>query len=422
MESSECEAIRNEFQNIQAVKVRFDERYEKAIQEGSITDVHEIKKDLEEKTRRLWEKVDPDDIHTRRKLAEKWKVDYVGKKYDGIYNAKDKKGWKLINSSGTPIVEEYFKGVGDFKNGCAFCVRQDNEYVLVNKNGRIIEMGGMKLVGISENIISLREAKNGSAVFLNLNGNLIINDAPEDVGVFSEGLAPIKIEDEWYFVDKTGSIAISTNAHIEQAQSFKEGLAAIKFRGDRGWTFMDKQKKFIELNNKEYIEVKDFSEGMAAVKDKAGKWNFIDKQGNELQIYAENADSFKNGFARISLGGKWYFIRKDGKSIGDEGYKLCRNFENGVALVVKDDGRRYFINEEGKYIANTEGYYRANSFSDGLAWVINEDGDKYHFINTKGEKMFNQEFEEAADFEGGLAWVKTESEEYYINKHGRRFI
>ena len=69
--------------------------------------------------------------------------------------------------------------------------------------------------------------------------NYAINPQFEDAGMFSQGLAPVRMGGHWGFVDKTGIIVI--NPQFERAQPFSEGLAGIRAGGK--WGFVDKAGK-----------------------------------------------------------------------------------------------------------------------------------------------------------------------------------
>ena len=56
---------------------------------------------------------------------------------------------------------------------------------------------------------------------------------------FSDGLAPVKLEDGWTFVDKNHNF---WPERFKSAESFYKGLALVEL--EDGWTFVDKDHKF----------------------------------------------------------------------------------------------------------------------------------------------------------------------------------
>ena len=46
---------------------------------------------------------------------------------------------------------------------------------------------------------------------------------------------------------------------------------------------------------------------------KGGRWGFIDARGRlVIPMQFEEADAFEKGRARVRLGAKWQYLRKDG--------------------------------------------------------------------------------------------------------------
>src|SRR4030095_5504900 len=119
------------------------------------------------------------------------------------------------------------------------------------------------------------------------------------------------------FKDSTGKYgykdkywkAIIIPAKYQNADYFREGLAPVKLNGK--WGFIDKTGK--EVIPLRYQDVVDFHEGFAAVKAD-NKWGFIDKTGKEItSIKYEGVSShFQEGFAGVILDNKWGCIEKTG--------------------------------------------------------------------------------------------------------------
>ena len=91
---------------------------------------------------------------------------------------------------------------------------------------------------------------------------------------------------------------------------FSEGLACVKLNGKYG--FVDKSGK--EIIPVKYDSAWSFSEGLARVGlDKCG---FIDKMGVEIIPFKYDvAESFIEGLARVKLNGKYGYIDKTDKEI-----------------------------------------------------------------------------------------------------------
>ena len=94
---------------------------------------------------------------------------------------------------------------------------------------------------------------------------------------YHEGLAIVKLNNKYGFIDKTGKEVIPIK--YDNAWSFSEGLASVK------------------LNN---------------------KYGFIDKTGKEvIPIKYDDAWGFSEGLAFVELNGKLFYINKRGECVKD---------------------------------------------------------------------------------------------------------
>ena len=140
----------------------------------------------------------------------------------------------------------------------------------------------------------------------------------DNVKNFDEGLAAVKLNNKWGFIDKTGREVILRK--YDFARDFSEGMACVELNNK--WGFIDKTGR--EVIPCIYDGVYAFNEGLAEVKLN-NKIGFIDKSG-DIKIpckyeYINNQNfhyCFKDGFALISLNGKYGFINKNILSIDNQ--------------------------------------------------------------------------------------------------------
>ena len=101
------------------------------------------------------------------------------------------------------------------------------------------------------------------------------------------------------------------SAKYDEIWNYEEGLAQVK-HNDK-WGFINKQGK--EVIPLQYDDVSSFSEGLATVKLN-GKWGVIDKTGNiEIPPKYDFIYPFKEGLASVMLNNKWGFIDKTGNEV-----------------------------------------------------------------------------------------------------------
>lgn len=122
-------------------------------------------------------------------------------------------------------------------------------------------------------------------------------------------LFPVKIEQKYGYIDKTGKLVIEPQ-----------------------FTFAS-----------------DFSEDLAKVCVK-NKYGYINKKGEAI-IYPqyENADNFSEGVAPVQLNGKWGYINKSGVIVIEPQFKSAKAFNNDLAFVAINNKYGY-INKMGKFI------------------------------------------------------------------------
>src|SRR6218665_3770394 len=88
-------------------------------------------------------------------------------------------------------------------------------------------------------------------------------------------LAPVKIGDQWGYIDKSGKIAISPQ--FDFAWSFKEGMAPIQLGGKCG--YIDRTGKIVI--NPQFEFAWSFQEGVGKIK-LGGKYGYIDRTGKTI--------------------------------------------------------------------------------------------------------------------------------------------
>ena len=71
----------------------------------------------------------------------------------------------------------------------------------------------------------------GKIGYIDVTGRFVIAPAYVHAGVFSEGLAPVRVDESWGYIDKAGRIVISPQ--FEYAESFFRGLARVLLTNSR---------------------------------------------------------------------------------------------------------------------------------------------------------------------------------------------
>lgn len=274
----------------------------------------------------------------------------------------------------------------------------------------------------------------------------------QDAREFHEGLAAVKSNDRWGYIDYLGRIAIPFVHRVPEAGDFSDGFA---FVGDH---YIDNEGNFafvrIDEDTDERIEKYfnnglPFSQGLAAVQSGA-QWGYIDLMGNYVIAPSfERVGSFTENLAPARRKGLWGYIDLRGNFVIEPRFLRANNFSEGLAAV-NYKGRWGFINKEGKFVIKAV-YYEAGDFHDGMAPVRTRTsyrgwgfighnskfaiprrynnaqnfGDalapaaadaRWGFLNVRGNWEISPLYEDARPFSEGLAAVKVENRWGYIRQ------
>lgn len=260
----------------------------------------------------------------------------------------------------------------------------------------------------------------------------------DEVLPFSEGLACVKLNGKWGYVDTVGNLVVRT-IYFE-AGPFSDGLAYVKPHGDQG--YFDTYGKpvpppFGYVDTKGnlaipaiYASAHSFSEGLARV-ELNGQWGFIDTNGN-MAIrpagYCSQLGDFSEGLAGVGTGATWGYVNTRGDLVIPEIYGCGLPFGEGLAAVQHDVMHHHWewIDARGTTLKPERHTDRAGSFSNGLAFVHIQDEYAtntmhYGFVNRRGRVVIPDVYFDALDFSEGLAAVQMWHQELlwgYIHPDG----
>ncbi|GAB3769553.1 hypothetical protein GCM10028818_05780 [Spirosoma horti] len=253
--------------------------------------------------------------------------------------------------------------------------------------------------------------------FINQAGERIGPGDWENVGLFTEGLAPVRKQSKWGFCNLEGQLTI--DYQFDEVREFSAGLALVRQRGKYGFIDPDGQPVIPCV----YDEAGPFAARRALVRQN-NAYGFIDERGQVvIPLQFESAGPFVEELARVKLGGKYGFVDVDGRlQIACE-LSFADNFSEGLATVEKD-GQFGFIDQAGA-IPIPYQFDMAGSFAEGLAPV--KKGRKVGFIDRNGALAIPYEFDEimynvALPFRENLVLVKKGSLFGYINRQGHTVI
>lgn len=255
---------------------------------------------------------------------------------------------------------------------------------------------------------------NGKAGYIDAVGNVVIKPKFMRAWQFSEGLAPVEINDAptFAYINKKGDFTIGPWQGI--ASVFSEGLGLISRKGGQG--FIDPSGKIVI--EPQFSFAKSFSDGMAQVildqcipSVDCGLIGYIDKSGRVvIKPQFRAAQDFHEGLAAVRRGNdEWTFIDKEGKEITEQHFRsdlknslvVTTDFSDGLAGV-KIDGKWGFIDKAGNMVISPK-FDHAEKFSEGVAAVSLE--CRWGYIDKAGSFVIKPQFRYASEFSQGLAAI-----------------
>ena len=246
-------------------------------------------------------------------------------------------------------------------------ISNSNSWGFINQDkDSVIPLGKYKFLNpIDEEGMIFAQLASGKYGFINIEQDTLISFKYDDLGVFTQGLAPAKFKGKYGYIDRQGQVVIPFKYETE-TYFYDSGLAIAK---------------------------------------RDGNFGFIDKAGNEvIPIAFEKVDqSMTDTIVLVSKGDKWAFYLNNGERKTDFKYdEIVQTFikvgertkssifGNGLALVKKDDQKAY-INTSFEEIVPFGTYDVAETFQNNLAIVAKK--GKFGIIDTSGKVVLPLEYD-----------------------------
>ena len=223
----------------------------------------------------------------------------------------------------------------------------------------------------------------------------------ENAKDFSEGLARVKQNGLYGYIDTTGTLVIP--CQFQDALRFIEGMAAVMVGAT--WGFINKAGKMVIKPI--YSRLISFSEGLALVK-KDDKWALFSTTGENLSgfIY-DDADGFENGLSAVSkdIEGKtmYGYINDSCDEIIPFIYSTAQKFKYGKAVVSKSN-HYGIIDVEGNTVIPFE-YTGFNASYDYNVIAAADNFSKWGLISFNNKKLCEFSYDYIFEFENGYAVV-----------------
>jgi hypothetical protein len=205
--------------------------------------------------------------------------------------------------------------------------------------------------------------------FIDRSGTPITSQVFDEVGRFGDELGPFRLDDRWGYIDRSGRVVIPPRYRL--AWGFSAGSAIVYFEGDRRCTGIDVHGNVVFRREGGDCRSRD---GVTALNGANGRYGYVGADGTELTPFMFDwAEPFVDGLAAVRVNGLIGFIDSDGfmaispRFDGDESAVCSRTFAEGL-IPVMIGGACGYIDRTGR-IAIQPRFTIAHGFQDGLAFV-----------------------------------------------------
>lgn len=174
---------------------------------------------------------------------------------------------------------------------------------------------------------------------------------------FSDDRAVVTYQGRYGFLTRSGRL-LGGGLPFEDARPFAEGLAAVRRNGQ--WGYVDTLLQTVI--DFEYAKALDLRDGWAAVRDQRGRWGIIDRQGRvqlpfryEKPVEFEPEGQVPAGAEALAVvyvprepAGKYQYLNKQGEIVFPElRFQAAENFDGPLARVMRY-GVAYYLDRAGQ--------------------------------------------------------------------------
>jgi hypothetical protein len=162
---------------------------------------------------------------------------------EGVASVKDPSGWLFVDKTGKPV--DGLSGFGDaksFSGGLAAVQVGDKWRFTTHEGKKKFELEFTKVSNFSEGLAAVQEAKNGKYGFIDSSGTYLIQPVFEDAMPFAEGLAAVRLDKRWGYVNKSSEMRIP-NSYPFFADEFVGGLALVSNPVDGSEMYINREGK-----------------------------------------------------------------------------------------------------------------------------------------------------------------------------------
>lgn len=162
--------------------------------------------------------------------------DAAGDFSEGLARVQVNNKWGYIDIKGNTVIEPAYQLCYEFIGGYAQA-QSKGKWGMIDKKGKwIIQPTYQDITQMGEGLLAVQQKMGGYFKFIDINGMTAFKDSFERAGFFTDGLAPVRKEGKWGFINKKGELVI--DYRFTGAREFSEGLACVE-KDHNNWGFIN---------------------------------------------------------------------------------------------------------------------------------------------------------------------------------------
>ncbi len=258
---------------------------------------------------------------------------------EGMVLVQIRTKWGYVDKNGFVVIPPLFNDAYSFYDGLAK-VLVGKKYGYIDTSGNYVVLPKFDYADNFSDNVAQASFEFKDTTYINKTGKTIFRAKNDFIYNYSEGVAPMLVNNKYGYIDKKGKTYIAPQ--FEEVRSFHDGLAFVKRNGK--WGLINLKSRYII--SPVFEAVREFNNELAAVKIN-NKWGFINKSGNFVIEPVYNAvRDFSENIAAIKFEDRWGFIDSTGKIIIKPLFDSTNDFSGNLALVNDNS----YIDKTGNYV------------------------------------------------------------------------
>jgi hypothetical protein len=197
-----------------------------------------------------------------------------------------------INKAGKMVIAPQYDEAGDFVNGFAVvgmgnCMEGECKYGLINETGKIVlPLEFDEVFDVSKEGLALVKQNGKGYGYANGAGRIILPMIYTDANSFSEGLAAVKVDSLWRFINANGNAVVAPL--YTNAGKFSSGLAPVA-NAQNLWGYINTEGQYIIQPKYAFANAFEGDRAVVLLKEKNKKGleitveKIIDLKGNFIE-------------------------------------------------------------------------------------------------------------------------------------------